>query len=109
MLKLKTKWFNKWAKRNVINDEILNNTIEHLANNLGTTNLGGGLYKVRTRRIGQGKGSSFRTLVVFKKDQIAVFIYGFAKTDKNNLDTDELKYFTCFVRFMQRQKLSYYV
>ncbi len=93
MLKLKTKWFHKWAKKNAVSDNNLKKTIENLSNNIGTVDLGSGLYKVRTPKIGQGKSSGFRTIVVFREADIAVFIYGFAKSDKANLDNQELKYF----------------
>ena len=93
MLKLKTKWFNKWAKKNAVSDKNLQKTIENLSNNLGTTDLGSGLYKIRTPKLGQGKSGGFRTLVVFREADIAIFIYGFAKTDKDNLDSQELRYF----------------
>jgi len=93
MLKLKTKWFNKWAKKNAVADKSLQKTIENLSNNLGTTDLGSGLYKIRTPKLGQGKSGGFRTIVVFREADIAIFVYGFAKTDKDNLDKEELKYF----------------
>lgn len=93
MLKLKTKWFNKQAKKNFITDNKLLKTLENISNNLGTVDLGGGLYKVRTPRYGQGKSGGFRTVVVFKEADIAIFVYGFAKTNKDNLDKQELKYF----------------
>jgi len=93
MLKLKTKWFNKWARKNDISDKSLQITIENLSNNLGTTDLGGGLYKIRTARLGEGKSGGFRTILVFREAEIVVFVYGFAKTDKDNLDKEELKYF----------------
>jgi hypothetical protein len=93
MLKLKTKWFNKWAKKNYLSDKILIKTIDNISKNLGTVNLGLGLYKVRTPKIGQGKSGSFRTIVVFKKSHLAIFVYGFAKSEKDNLDNDELQYF----------------
>ncbi len=93
MLKLKTKWFNKWAKKNSVTDKILLETIKNVSNNLGTVNLGFGLYKVRTPKIGKGKSGSFRTIVVYKESNIAIFVYGFSKTDKDNLEMEELKYF----------------
>ncbi len=93
MLKLKTKWFNKWAKKNFITDNKLLKTLENISNNLGMVDLGGGLYKVRTPKYGQGKSGGFRTVVVFKEADIAIFVYGFAKTNKDNLDKQELKYF----------------
>jgi len=39
------------------------------------------------------KSGSFRTIVVFKKSHLAIFVYGFAKSEKDNLDNDELQYF----------------
>lgn len=93
MLKLKTKWFNKWAEKNFITDKKLLYALENISNNLGTADLGGGLYKVRTQKIGQGKRGGFRTIVVFKEEDIAIFVYGFSKTDKDNLNKEELKYF----------------
>ncbi len=93
MLKLKTKWFNKWAKKNALSDKILLKTIENISGKLGTVKLGFGLYKIRTPKIGQGKSGSFRTIVVFKKSKIAIFVYGFSKSEKNSLGKDELKYF----------------
>ena len=93
MLHLKTKWFNKWAKRHIVSDKKLLNTIQNISNNLGIVDLGGSLYKARIAKKGQGKSGGFRTIVVFKKDDIAIFIYGFSKSEKDNLDNEELKYF----------------
>jgi len=93
MLKLKTKWFNKWAKKNLVSDKILLKTIQNVINNLGTNSLGYGLYKVRTPKVGQGKSGSFRTILVFKESDVAIFVYGFSKNEKDNLDSNELKYF----------------
>ena len=93
MLKLKTKWFNKWAKKNTLSDKILLKTINNISNNLGTVHLGFGLYKVRAPKIGQGKSGSIRTIVVFEKSELAIFVYGFSKSEKDSLDKDELKYF----------------
>ena len=56
MLKLKTKWFN-----------ILYETIRDLCENLGTVNLGAGLYKIRTAKTGQGKRGGRRTIVYKNK------------------------------------------
>jgi hypothetical protein len=64
-----------------------------MSNNIGTVDLGGGLYKVRTSKVGQGKSGGFRMVVVFKEADIAIFVYGFSKTDKGNLNKEELKYF----------------
>ena len=91
MLKLKTKWFNKWATKNSISDVLLIESLDDLSKNLGTSSLGGGLFKVRTKRIGQGKSGGYRTLIAYKEAEKAIFIYGFSKTESDNLATDELK------------------
>jgi len=93
MLKLKTKWFNRWSRKNKLSDSILLKTLDNLDNNLSTVSLGKGLYKVRTPKIGQGKSSGFRTIIVFKKSKLAIFVYSFAKNEKDNLDNEELNYF----------------
>lgn len=98
MLKLKTKWFNKWAKKNNVTDCSLLKTIENISNTLGTVELGEGLYKVRMPRSGQGKSSGYRTIVVFKEADIAIFIYAFSKNEKDNLNKEELKYFKKFAK-----------
>jgi hypothetical protein len=93
MLKLKTKWFNKWAKKNSVSDKILFKTIQDLSQNFGTVNLGAGLYKVRTAKSGQGKSGGHRTIVVYKESDRVIFVYGFSKTEKDNLSKEELEYF----------------
>ena len=109
MLKLKTKWFNKWAKKNALTDKNLLKTIDYISINLGVVNLGGGLYKIRTPKVGQGKSGGFRTLVVYKEKDIAVFVYGFAKTDKDNLDKEELKYFKILANDLLKIKNREYI
>ena len=93
MVKLKTKWFNKWSKKNRIGDEKLLIALGNISNNLGTSDLGGNLYKVRLPKTGQGKSGGFRTIVIYKEADIAIFVYGFSKNEKDNLDKEELKYF----------------
>lgn len=109
MLKLKTKWFNKWAKKNALTDKNLLKTIDNISVNLGVVNLGGGLFKIRTPKVGHGKSGGFRTLVVYKEKDLAVFVYGFAKTDKDNLDKEELKYFKILANDLLKIKNREYV
>lgn len=93
VLKLKTKWFDKWAKKQTVTDRLLLETIENVSNQLGTNNLGSGLFKVRTPKIGKGKRGGIRTFLVYKESEKAIFVYGFSKNKKDNLDKNELKYF----------------
>lgn len=92
MIKLKTKWFNKWAKKNLVYDSVLQETIQLIPNKSNIADLGGGLYKVRTPKEGAGKSGGYRTLIVYKEKDRAIFVYGFSKSEKDNLDNKELIY-----------------
>jgi hypothetical protein len=57
------------------------------------TDLGGGVIKQRIARPGQGKSSGYRTIIFFRRGERAIFVYGFAKSDRANIDADEEKQF----------------
>ena len=67
--------------------------VEDLEKGLSTSDLGGNLYKVRVKGSNRGKRSGFRTIVVYKEKDRAIFLYGFGKNEKANIDTSELQYF----------------
>jgi hypothetical protein len=52
--------------------------------------LGGNLLKKRIARPGAGKSGGYRLLVASNQHDRWVFIYGFAKKDRDDLDEDEL-------------------
>ncbi len=93
MKKLKTKWFAKWAKKQKVSDGRLLKAIEDLENNLSSVNLGGGLFKVRVASDKSGKSGAYRTIIVYRKDDRAVMVYGFMKKEQENLSAEELKSF----------------
>ena len=55
--------------------------------------LGGGVIKQRVARKGGGRSGGFRTIVAFRRGELAFFVYGFAKSDRENLRRDELETF----------------
>jgi hypothetical protein len=93
MKKLCTKWFKKWARKANLSDENLLEAIENIENGLSVADLGGNIYKVRVQRPGKGKSSGFRTIVVYRVEEKAIFLYGFGKNEKSNIDKQELSYF----------------
>ena len=93
MEKLTTKWFKKWAKKSKLKDKDLLETIENLKDGLSTADLGSNLFKVRVKRENSGKSSGFRTIVVYKENERAIFLYGFRKNEKENITKTELLYF----------------
>lgn len=91
--KLSTKWFRKWAKNANLNNGTLLKAINNLEVGLSSSGLGNHLYKVRIKREHSGKSSGFRTIIVYKENDRAIFLYGFGKNEKENIDKVELQYF----------------
>jgi hypothetical protein len=52
--------------------------------------LGGGVYKVRLARPGEGKSGGYRIIVLFRSGALTFFVYGFAKSDQGNISRKEL-------------------
>ncbi|WP_461256840.1 type II toxin-antitoxin system RelE/ParE family toxin [Treponema sp. R80B11-R83G3] len=55
--------------------------------------LGGNVYKVRVARPGKGKTGGYRVIVYFRNKFRTFFVYGFAKSDRGNIDERELRAF----------------
>jgi len=60
-----------------------------MAAGLVDADLGGGLFKKRVARPGQGKSGGFRTLVATNRGDRWVFAFGFPKNERSNIDKDE--------------------
>ena len=93
MRKLTTKWFKKWAEKVNLSSFNLLESIDNLEKGLSAVDLGGGLFKIRVKRDGKGKSAGFRTIVVYKKEEKVIFLYGFSKNEKSNINKAELQYF----------------
>jgi hypothetical protein len=87
----KIKSFMRFARREKISDAALVEAIERAGQGLIDANLGGGLIKQRVARPGQGRSGGFRTVVAYQARNRAVFLYGFAKSERDNIDDDELE------------------
>lgn len=85
----KTKYFHKWAKKALLSNEALILVAEQLKNGLVDAYLGGNLYKKRVPLINKGKRGGFRTLLAYRKGERSIFLYGFEKNDKDNIDKTE--------------------
>ncbi len=89
----KTKSFTRFAKRTELDDDDLLDVVRRADQGLIDADLGGGVIKQRVARVGSGRASGFRTIILFRKGDLAFFVYGFAKSDLTNLRPDELKAF----------------
>ncbi len=86
----KTKWLARFARRERIADRCLNEAIERAERGLIDADLGGGLIKQRVARDGKGRSGGYRTMVAYKARGRAVFLYAFAKNERDNIGADEL-------------------
>jgi hypothetical protein len=86
----KTKWFGRFARREGIADSSLLEAIERAGRGIVDADLGGGLIKQRVARKGQGRSGGYRTILAYRAKDRAIFVYGFAKSEQENLSPDQL-------------------
>jgi hypothetical protein len=86
----KTKWMVRYARREMIADSSLREAIERAGRGSIDADLGGGVIKQRVARSGQGRSGGYRMLIAHKASTRAVFLYAFAKNERENIDPDEL-------------------
>ncbi len=90
MRTFKTKAFTRFADKVGIADLLLCRAVRDAERGLIAADLGGGVIKQRIARSGQGKSGGFRTLIVFREGLRAIFVHGFAKNEKDNIENVEL-------------------
>lgn len=89
----RNKWFGRFARQEGIADSDLRDAIKRASRGQIDADLGGGVIKQRIARPGEGKSGGFRSIVLFRKDERAFFVFGFAKNAQDNIDKKELKAF----------------
>jgi hypothetical protein len=87
----KNKWFSRFAKKEGITDDDLKDIVSDLEKGVCGADLGGNVYKKRVARAGGGKSGGYRVIVFFKSEFRSFFVYGFAKSDMENIEDDELQ------------------
>ena len=93
LLVYKTKPFARFAGKANIADADLWKAAWLANRGMIDADLGGGVIKQRIARPGQGKSGGSRSIILFKKDNRTVFVYGFEKKDKANIGQSELAAF----------------
>jgi hypothetical protein len=88
----KNSWFTRFTSKEGIQDielkDMVNNVLEA---GRADADLGGGVYKVRVARSGEGKSGGYRVIVFFKSGERTFFHYAFAKSALDNINKGELK------------------
>lgn len=87
----KTKWVARFVRRERINDASLKEAIERAERGIIDADLGGGLIKQRVARPGRGRSGGFRMIVAYRTEERAFFLYGFAKSERENIEDNELE------------------
>jgi hypothetical protein len=86
----KNTWFTRFAGKEGITDDELKEAVNRLETGQAA-DLGGGVYKVRVARTGEGKSGGYRVIVFYKSEFRTFFVYGFAKSNMGNISQKELK------------------
>jgi hypothetical protein len=92
----KTKDFARFARKERIDDAALCDAIIRAERGLIDASLGGGLIKQRVPRRGEGRSGGYRTLIVYQRGNISMFIHGFAKNDMDNIGDRALENLKAF-------------
>ena len=85
----KNAWFERFTRKHCIPDKALLEAIERVRKGQIDVDLGGGVIKQRVARKGQGKSGGFRTVILYNAAGRAFFVYGFAKSERDNIEDDE--------------------
>ena len=86
----KNKRFKKFARKQGISDEQLLEVVRRAEIGQIDADLGGGVIKQRVERQGEGKRSGYRTIILYRSQERAFFVYGFAKSEQENISVEEL-------------------
>jgi hypothetical protein len=92
----KNKPFARFAKKAHITDADLWKAAVQANDGMIDANLGGGVIKQRIARPRQGKSGGSRTIILFRKSDRAVYVFGFEKKDVANISASDLVAFREF-------------
>lgn len=86
----KNGWFERFSRKERIDDSALRDAVQRAESGLVDADLGGGIIKQRVARAGQGKSGGYRTLILFRHGDRAIFAFGFAKSAQANISKADL-------------------
>ena len=86
----KNKRFKKFARKQGISDEQLLEIVRRAELGQIDADLGNGVIKQRVERKGEGKRGGYRTVMLYRSQERAFFVYGFAKNEQENIGVEEL-------------------
>ena len=87
---MKNGWFERFARKERLADSALREAVARAESGLVDADLGGGVIKQRVARPGKGKSGGYRTLILFRQGDRAIFAFGFAKNAQANMSKTDL-------------------
>ncbi|MEA1053488.1 type II toxin-antitoxin system RelE/ParE family toxin [Lamprobacter modestohalophilus] len=85
----KNAWFERFARKQKIQDGMLLEAVLRAERGLIDGDLGSGVIKQRVARPGQGRSGGYWTLILYRQTHRAFFVYGFAKSQQANIGKEE--------------------
>lgn len=85
-----TKVFARFARKERLDGRRLCEAIERAERGVIDADLGGHVIKQRVARPGGGRSGGTRTVIAYRAARRSVFLYGFAKSERDNIDDREL-------------------
>lgn len=89
----KSKVFDRFARKHDLTDADIRDAANDVMAGRADADLGEGVFKQRIARDGGGKSGGFRTVILYKHEGHAFFVYGFGKNERANIGPDELQAF----------------
>ncbi len=86
----KNGWFERFSRKERIGDSALRDAVQRAESGLVDADIGGGVIKQRVARPGKGKSGGYRTLILFRHGDRAIFAFGFAKSAQANISKADL-------------------
>jgi hypothetical protein len=86
----KTRVFDRWAGKVGVTDAVLLKAVADIKRGLIDADLGSNLFKQRVALPGRGKGGSTRTLLATRFAGTLYFLFGFEKSERDNITQREL-------------------
>lgn len=85
----KNRWFVKFVKKERISDALLCAAVREAEFGQVDADYGGGVIKQRIAREGGGKSGGYRTVILYRRGDRAFFVYGFSKSEMENINESE--------------------
>lgn len=90
---LKSRWFERFARKEGIADSALLEAVERAEKGLIDADLAAKSSSSGLRGRVRGRSKGYRTIILFRRGERAVFMYGFPKSRQDNILADEAAQF----------------